>query len=151
VANGIVSGICLGFGIIFLFSGIRRQDNRRLNLLFALFSLSYAATLFNGIRFHNATTVEQYMALVRGDSIFVLLAFTALIWYVAEYTQVKPRIARDLHDAVTQTIYSAALIAEVLPAVWERSPDEGTRNLVKLRQLVRSPLAEMRTLLGDLE
>jgi hypothetical protein len=92
VANGIVAGICLGFGIIFSFTGMRRRDNRRLNLLFALFSLSYAATLFNGIRFHNATSVEQYVALVRGDSLFVLLAFTSLIWYVAEYTQVKPRI-----------------------------------------------------------
>ena len=28
----------------------------------------------------------------------------------------RPRLARDLHDAVTQTIYSAALTAEALPA-----------------------------------
>jgi len=62
----------------------------------------------------------------------------------------RSRIARDLHDAVTQTIYSAALVAEVLPAVWERNPDEGKRNLVKLRQLVRGALAEMRTLLFEL-
>jgi PAS domain S-box-containing protein len=62
----------------------------------------------------------------------------------------RTRLARDLHDAVTQTIYSAALIAEVLPKVWERNPDEGKRNLVKLRQLVRGALAEMRTLLFEL-
>jgi PAS domain S-box-containing protein len=65
-------------------------------------------------------------------------------------TQERTRIARDLHDAVTQTIYSASLIAEVLPAVWERNPTEGQRNLVKLRQLVRGALAEMRTLLFEL-
>jgi PAS domain S-box-containing protein len=62
----------------------------------------------------------------------------------------RDRLARDLHDAVTQTIYSASLIAEVLPTVWERNPTEGQRNLVKLRQLVRGALAEMRTLLFEL-
>lgn len=64
--------------------------------------------------------------------------------------QERTRLARDLHDAVTQTIYSASLIAEVLPTVWERNPVEGQRNLVKLRQLVRGALAEMRTLLFEL-
>lgn len=330
IANGIFAGICLGFGILFLFTGLRRQESRRLNLLFSLFALAYAATLFNGIRFHNASALESYLATNRGDSIFVVLAFTALIWYVAEYTKVKPRLflwgltaafvasgfvnvvranliydqilglntvtmpwgeeiayleatdslwsllflvaqlsvlgfliyacirqyrrgekrdalilsvgalwfvvalaaeligqagliapifygefgflgfavamslkmandvikteeelaayrqdlevlvgqrtaeleeaqqelvqqaqetaaadergrlARDLHDAVTQTIYSAALIAEALPQVWERNPDEGQRNLAKLRQLVRGALAEMRALLFEL-
>jgi signal transduction histidine kinase len=62
----------------------------------------------------------------------------------------RSRLARDLHDAVTQTIYSASLIAEVLPIIWERNPEEGKRNLVKLRQLVRGALAEMRTLLFEL-
>jgi signal transduction histidine kinase len=62
----------------------------------------------------------------------------------------RSRLARDLHDAVTQTIYSAALIAESLPAVWDRNPAEGRRNLTKLRQLVRGALAEMRTLLFEL-
>jgi signal transduction histidine kinase len=62
----------------------------------------------------------------------------------------RNRLARDLHDAVTQTIYSAALIAESLPQIWERSPGEGQRNLIKLRQLVRGALAEMRALLFEL-
>jgi len=330
IANGIVAGICLGFGLIFLFTGLRRRDNRRLYLLFAIFALTYGGTLFNGIRFHNAGTADSYSAIVRGDTVFVVLVFTALIWYVAEYTRVKPRLfmwgltavfiatgiaqiirtnllydqilglntvlmpwgeevayleasdsfwslmflaaqlavlgymiyacvrqymrgersealilsigtiwfvaalaaelsggagviapifygefgflgfaiamsltmandiikteeeladyrlnleklveqrtaeleetqqillrqtqeqatieersrlARDLHDDVTQTIYSAALISEALPAVWDRSPEEGRRNLAKLRQLVRGALAELRTLLFEL-
>jgi PAS domain S-box-containing protein len=62
----------------------------------------------------------------------------------------RNRLARDLHDAVTQTIYSASLIAEVLPQVWERNPEEGRRNLTKLRALVRGALAEMRTMLFEL-
>ena len=62
----------------------------------------------------------------------------------------RQRLARDLHDAVTQTIYSAALIAEALPAVWERDPGAGLSNLGRLQRLVRAALAEMRTLLFEL-
>ncbi|MHB1134758.1 MAG: GAF domain-containing protein [Chloroflexota bacterium] len=62
----------------------------------------------------------------------------------------RSRLARDLHDAVTQTLFSASLIAEVLPRLWERNPDEGRRRLEELRQLTRGALAEMRTLLLEL-
>jgi signal transduction histidine kinase len=62
----------------------------------------------------------------------------------------RQRLARDLHDAVSQTVYSAVLIAEALPAVWERDPDEGLRNLARLQRLVRAALAEMRALLYEL-
>ncbi len=62
----------------------------------------------------------------------------------------RNRIARDLHDSVTQTIFSASLIAEVLPTVWARSPQEAEQGLSELRQLTRGALAEMRTLLLEL-
>jgi len=62
----------------------------------------------------------------------------------------RSRLARDLHDAVTQTLFSASLIAEVLPRLWERNPDEGRRRLDEVRELTRGALAEMRTLLLEL-
>ncbi len=62
----------------------------------------------------------------------------------------RTRLARDLHDAVTQTLFSASLIAEVLPQLWERQPEEGARRMEELRQLTRGALAEMRTLLYEL-
>ncbi len=62
----------------------------------------------------------------------------------------RTRLARDLHDAVTQTLFSASLIAEVLPRLWQRQPEEGVRRLEELRQLTRGALAEMRTLLYEL-
>jgi signal transduction histidine kinase len=51
---------------------------------------------------------------------------------------------------VTQTIFSASLIAEVLPTVWMRDPVEAQRGLDDLRKLARGALAEMRTLLLEL-
>jgi GAF domain-containing protein len=62
----------------------------------------------------------------------------------------RSRLARDLHDAVTQTLFSASLIAEVLPRLWDRNPQEGQRRLEELRQLTRGALAEMRALLLEL-
>ncbi|MBP1703782.1 MAG: signal transduction histidine kinase, partial [Chloroflexi bacterium] len=62
----------------------------------------------------------------------------------------RNRLARELHDAVTQTLFSASLVAEALPATWERDPQEGRGLLKELRSLSRGALAEMRTLLLEL-
>jgi two-component system nitrate/nitrite sensor histidine kinase NarX len=62
----------------------------------------------------------------------------------------RQRLARELHDAVTQTLFSASLIADVLPALWERDPAQGAARLDELRALTRGALAEMRTLLLEL-
>ena len=62
----------------------------------------------------------------------------------------RNRLARELHDAVTQTLFSASLIAETLPRSWERDQQKGRRLLSELRQLSRGALAEMRTLLLEL-
>jgi signal transduction histidine kinase len=62
----------------------------------------------------------------------------------------RNRLARELHDAVTQTLFSSSLIAEVLPKIWEKSPEEGRRRLEELRQLTKGALAEMRALLLEL-
>jgi PAS domain S-box-containing protein len=62
----------------------------------------------------------------------------------------RTRLARDLHDAVTQTLFSASLIAEVLPDLWEMDIEEAKSSTEELRQLTRGALAEMRTLLLEL-
>jgi PAS domain S-box-containing protein len=62
----------------------------------------------------------------------------------------RTRLARDLHDAVTQTLFSTTLIADVLPDIWQMNIEEGRRRLEELRQLTRGALAEMRMLLVEL-
>ncbi len=62
----------------------------------------------------------------------------------------RQRLARELHDAVSQTLWTASIIADVLPVLWDKDPEEGKRNLEQLRKLVRGALAEMRTLLIEL-
>ena len=62
----------------------------------------------------------------------------------------RQRLARELHDAVNQSLFSAGLIAEVLPRLWERDQKEARRAIEDLRRLTRGAQAEMRALLAEL-
>jgi two-component system nitrate/nitrite sensor histidine kinase NarX len=62
----------------------------------------------------------------------------------------RQRLARELHDAVTQQLFSASLIGEVLPQIWATNPERGAEYLEDLRLLTKGALAEMRTLLVEL-
>jgi len=65
-------------------------------------------------------------------------------------TEERERVARELHDSVTQTLYSASLIAEAVPKFWQQKPDEAAHDLEELRILTQGAQAEMRTLLLEL-
>lgn len=62
----------------------------------------------------------------------------------------RQRLARELHDAVSQSLFSASVIAETLPRLWERNPILVQQNLGDLHRLIRGALAEMRILLLEL-
>lgn len=62
----------------------------------------------------------------------------------------RQRLARELHDAVTQTMFSASVIAESLLAIWERKPQQVPSGLQQLQQLTRGAVADMRMLLLEL-
>ncbi|HSJ90014.1 MAG TPA: PAS domain S-box protein [Anaerolineales bacterium] len=62
----------------------------------------------------------------------------------------RQRLAHNLHDAINQSLFSAGLIAEVLPRLWDRDQGEARRSLEDLRKLTRGAMAEMRALLAEL-
>lgn len=62
----------------------------------------------------------------------------------------RQRLARELHDAVNQSLFSASVIAETLPRLWESKPQIVQQNLGDLHRLIRGALAEMRILLLEL-
>lgn len=62
----------------------------------------------------------------------------------------RERLARDLHDAVSQTLFSASIIAETLLNHWQRNPKKTLEQLEQLRMLTRGAQAEMRSLLLEL-
>jgi signal transduction histidine kinase len=62
----------------------------------------------------------------------------------------RQSLARNLHDAVNQSLFSAGLLAEVLPRLWERDQQEARRALEDLRRLTRGAQSEMRVLMAEL-
>ena len=64
--------------------------------------------------------------------------------------QERQRLAQNLHDAVNQSLFSAGIIAEVLPRLWERDQALARQSLEDLRRLTRGAMAEMRALLAEL-
>ena len=62
----------------------------------------------------------------------------------------RARIAGELHDSVTQTLYTTSLIADALPKVWHTHPEEALESLQELGKLTKGALAEMRALLLEL-
>jgi len=64
--------------------------------------------------------------------------------------QERERLARELHDSVTQLIFSTTLIAQSIAPAWKRDPLEGQRRVERLLELSQTALREMRSLLLEL-
>jgi len=62
----------------------------------------------------------------------------------------RQRLARELHDSVTQLIFSMTLIAQSIAPAWRRNPSEGEQRVQRLLELSQATLAEMRALLVEL-
>lgn len=62
----------------------------------------------------------------------------------------RQRLARDLHDSVSQVLSSISLIAQSLGSAWKRDPAEGERRARRVEELSRHGFAEMRALLREL-
>jgi signal transduction histidine kinase len=62
----------------------------------------------------------------------------------------RQRLARDLHDSVTQLIFSTTLIAQSIAPAWRRDPAEGEKRVSRLLELSQAALSEMRALLFEL-
>lgn len=79
---------------------------------------------------------QHYLLSERGQQIAVL--------------KERQRLARDLHDSVTQLIFSITLIAQSIAPAWRRNPAEGEQRVGRLLELSQAALVEMRALLAEL-
>lgn len=62
----------------------------------------------------------------------------------------RQRLARELHDNVTQILSSISLLSQTLESAYRRDPAEGARRVQRLQQLSQTAFAEMRMLLREL-
>ncbi len=62
----------------------------------------------------------------------------------------RAHLARELHDSVTQALFSMTLVARSIELLLDRDPEAARTQLAQLRDLQREALAEMRALIFEL-
>lgn len=62
----------------------------------------------------------------------------------------RTHLAQDLHDSVTQALFSMTLTARAAELLLQRDPPAAVEKLAELRDLAQDALAEMRTLIFEL-
>jgi two-component system, NarL family, sensor histidine kinase UhpB len=65
-------------------------------------------------------------------------------------SQERAHLARELHDSVTQALFSMGLTLRTLELLLDTDTDAARHKLVELRELQKDALAEMRTLIFEL-
>jgi PAS domain S-box-containing protein len=113
--------------------------------VFGVFGVNYChPRTFNG--------AEERLLLALAERAAIAVT-NARQYQQAQYTATvdeRQRLARELHDAVTQTLFAAGLNAQALPEIWAADPIEGQECLRELQRLTWGALAEMRTVLVEL-
>ena len=62
----------------------------------------------------------------------------------------RQRLARELHDNVTQILSSISLLTQTIDSAWRRDPAEGAKRVARLGELAKTAFVEMRMLLREL-
>lgn len=69
---------------------------------------------------------------------------------IAAAVEERQRLARELHDAVSQVLFASTVSAEAAVRSWERNPASSFALLEQVVSLNRAAMSEMRTLLLEL-
>lgn len=62
----------------------------------------------------------------------------------------RNNLAREMHDSITQTLFTASVLAEATPRILEKDQELASQNMDKLSLLIRGALAEIRSLVLEL-
>jgi len=83
------------------------------------------------------------------DKNIQLQAYTSQAEQIAAIEE-RNRLARELHDSVSQTIFSIVLNTRSTQIFLERQPERVRSQLEKLQELAQEALSEMRSLIAQL-
>jgi signal transduction histidine kinase len=88
----VVAGLCLAFGVLYLFIGVRRASDRTLNVLFGSFALLYAGAIMTARASFVAEDLDRFVTATRVSAVFSAAGFAVFLWFVAAYTRVRPTV-----------------------------------------------------------
>ncbi|MBT9611917.1 MAG: PAS domain-containing protein [Burkholderiales bacterium] len=86
----VMSGVCAYTALHHGLAVLRRRVNR-IHLLFALMSLLTAALIMARAGAYGAHTVSELVAMRRWEIVFLCFFVPAFLWFVADYTGIRPR------------------------------------------------------------
>lgn len=95
---------------------------------------------------------EVALAMAYSDQIALAIANAELQDHIERSAREAERnqLARDLHDTVTQEIFSASVLADSIPLVWNVDRGAAEARLQQVGRLTHSALAALRALLVEL-
>jgi len=100
-------------------------------------------------RAQEARIQNQVLALRHQEASRQLQAYSAQMEQLAVARE-RNRLARDLHDSVTQTVFSMTLTTQSALLLFERDPAQAGPLLDHLSQLAQSAMSEMQLLISEL-
>jgi hypothetical protein len=93
VALGIAVGINLFAGLLFLIIGLSRSPRDWTNVTYGLLFLSITGNTISVLAIHTARSVDEYVTAFKfGFGLTSLIVIITLMWFVAFYSGVKPRL-----------------------------------------------------------
>jgi signal transduction histidine kinase len=131
-----------------LIQGVRQIMGGKLSTDIRVFhhdEIGYLASSFNEM-----ATAQNQLVQTLEDKVAARTAEASE--FAARNARLEERnhLARELHDAVSQTLFSANLMADKLPDLLKKNPEQALRTLTRMQQLNRDALTEMRHLLLEL-
>jgi signal transduction histidine kinase len=100
-------------------------------------------------RAHLAREKSQALGFELGQANQELQAYSQRVEQLAVATE-RNRLARELHDSVTQTVFSMTLTTQSALVLLERESHQVADQLTRLYQLARSAISEMHALISEL-
>lgn len=120
-------------------------------VLFNEFLLGFLVVNSSKVNFFTETHIQRLQAFANQAGVAIRNAQLYSQAQEAAALEERQRLARDMHDVISQTLFSATMKAEALPYLLESEPHEKiSEDLHELHRLTRGALAEMRTMLMEL-
>jgi signal transduction histidine kinase len=141
-------GVC-ALVMAVLFSGAYRTQTVALVLIYTAASVLLGSYALATRRAQAARNQNQALAQELQASNQKLQAYSSQLEEMAVARE-RNRLARELHDSVTQTVFSMNLTTQSALLLLDRDPQQVATQLERLNQLAKSALSEMQLLISEL-
>jgi signal transduction histidine kinase len=141
-------GLC-GLIMIPLLARLYRTETVALTLIYTGVNAIFGSYALATRHAQEARVKNQALAQELAEGNQELQAYSAQLEGMAVARE-RSRLARELHDALTQTVFSMHLTVQSARLLFDRDPQQAGEQLERLGQLAQSALSEMRLLISEL-